>query len=444
MGLIYKLAQILEESRAEYLQSKAEIYSEVACFGHTQQDKRNLLAYGNNLQWMNYLKDHLGMEGNLQLIYVDPPFYSKADYFMSVKIESEKLEEDFKIKQTVYTDTWNKGIEDYLKMIAVRLFVMRDLLSDEGCVWIHLDWHVAHYVKLLMDEIFGENNFVNEIIWTYKSGGTSNRRFSRKHDTLLFYSKTDRYYFNPQKEKSYNRGFKPYRFKGVTEYEDEQGWYTMVNMKDVWQIDMVGRTSAERTGYATQKPELLLSRILESCTREGDLCADFFGGSGTLAAAASRMNRRWISCDIGLSSIANIQKRLLSNEMDFSFFIQDNECFENPDGEIEVKFQSCTDDMVASLELTLLHYQPSEKWLEALTPKDKTLIEAILKEDSMSLIEFWSVDTQYNGKVHQPQEIIFKTKGCLERKVVIHDTAGVIHIICVDVFGNRVAKTING
>lgn len=103
-----------------------------------------------------------------------------------------------------------------------------------------------------MDEIFGEDNFVNEIIWHYKSGGSGKRHFSRKHDTILVYSKTKKYYFLPDKEKSYNRGFKPYRFKGVKEYKDDMGWYTMVTMKDVWNVDMVGRTSSERTGYATQ------------------------------------------------------------------------------------------------------------------------------------------------------------------------------------------------
>ena len=126
--------------------------------------------------------------------------------------------------------------------------MMRDLLSDTGCLWVHLDWHAVHYVKVILDQIFGEKNFINEIIWTYKSGGANKRNFARKHDTLLFYSKTDNYIFNPQTEKSYNRGLRPYRFKGVEEYEDETGWYTIVNMKDVWSIDMVGRTSSERTG----------------------------------------------------------------------------------------------------------------------------------------------------------------------------------------------------
>jgi hypothetical protein len=133
------------------------------------------------------------------------------------------------IKPMAYDDHWKTGMEEYLKMLCVRFFLIKDLLSDEGCFWVHLDWHVVHYVKILLDEIFGEDNFVNEIIWNYKSGGTGKRNFSRKHDTLLFYSKSKKYYFNPLQEKSYNRGFKPYRFKGVQEYEDELGWYTEFN-----------------------------------------------------------------------------------------------------------------------------------------------------------------------------------------------------------------------
>ena len=119
-------------------------------------------------------------------------------------------------------------------MLTIRLLMMKDLLAEKGSIWLHLDWHAVHYVKIIMDEIFGEENFINEIIWHYKSGGASKRRFARKHDTLLFYSKSKDYYFLAQKEKSYNRDYKPYRFKGVKEYRDEFGWYTMVNRKDVW------------------------------------------------------------------------------------------------------------------------------------------------------------------------------------------------------------------
>ncbi len=131
---------------------------------------------------------------------------------------------------------------------------MHRLLKPSGSLVVHCDWHASHYIKVALDGIFGYERFVNEIVWCYKSGGASpKRRFSRKHDALLWYAKGPDHYFAAPREKSYNRGRKPYRFAGVEEFEDENGWYTVVGMKDWWEMDMVGRTSHERTGYSTQK-----------------------------------------------------------------------------------------------------------------------------------------------------------------------------------------------
>ena len=273
-----------------------------------------VIAKGDNLEFMKYLLDKKDMGGRIQLIYADPPFYSKGKYEAVVTDGKEK------IKVPAYDDKWTEGIEAYLKMICERLFYMKALAADTGYVCIHLDWHVVHYVKVLADEIFGRKNFLNEIIWAYKSGGSSKKSFARKHDTLLLYRITENNYFEPQKEKSYNRGFKPYRFKDVEEFEDERGWYTLVNMKDVWEIDMVGRTSSERTGYATQKPEALLKRLIISCTRPGDICADFFSGSGVTAAAANALDRRAVLCDIGETAIEIQLKRLVENNTGFIYF----------------------------------------------------------------------------------------------------------------------------
>lgn len=359
MSLIAQLADILAESRAEYEEimhgsGRNGGSGEAACgsdfrvdavFGGEADDWTcgsnfadlagsaaqfcgNVLAAGDNTVFMRYLMQKKNMTGKVQLIYIDPPFFSKANYGADIKLSSEKLGNMPTLKQIAYTDSWQEGTSEYLKMLCIRFYMMRDLLADEGCLWVHLDWHIVHYVKVLLDEIFGQKNFINEIIWNYKSGGSSKRHYARKHDTLLFYAKSPKYYFEAQKEKSYNRGYKPYRFKGVREYRDETGWYTMVNMKDVWQIDMVGRTSAERTGYATQKPEALLTRILESCTREGDIVCDFFGGSGTLAAAADKMRRKWIYCDLGGLAAASANKRLAKSGSSFSVLVQENVCKE--------------------------------------------------------------------------------------------------------------------
>ena len=227
-------------------------------------------------------------KGKFQMIYMDPPFYSGAKYFSRRSDGSKKL---------AYSDVWGSGLLEYLEMIAKRILIARELLSDDGLIWIHLDYRAVHYVKIIMDEIFGMENMVNEIVWGYRSGGASGRRFARKHDTILLYSKTKEYKFNPQKEKSYNRGALPYNFKGVREYEDENGWYTLVNMRDIWEIPMVGRTSGERTGYATQKPEELIRRMVLASTDVGDLCGDFFAGSGTLGAVCMGLGRSFVLCD---------------------------------------------------------------------------------------------------------------------------------------------------
>ena len=229
-------------------------------------DLSNMVCRGDNKALMKTLIDEKQMAGSMQLIYIDPPFYSRTDYDAVVQAGREK------IKHPAYGDRWEEGMAQYLKMLSGRLRLMRDLLSETGLIWLHLDWHVVHYAKVIMDEIFGEENFVNEIIWTYKSGGSGKRHFSRKHDTLLVYSKTKKYAFYPLKEKSYNRQFKPYRFKGVKEYRDDAGWYTLVNMKDVWQIDMVGRTSSERTGYATRSRNSFWSEFSVLYQRRGSLC----------------------------------------------------------------------------------------------------------------------------------------------------------------------------
>lgn len=241
----------------------------------------------DNLEIMRSLA-RSDFKGKFQMIYMDPPFYSGAKYFSRRSDGSKKL---------AYSDVWGSGLLEYLEMIAKRILIAKELLSDDGLIWIHLDYRAVHYVKIIMDEIFGMENMVNEIVWGYRSGGASGRRFARKHDIILLYSKTKEYKFNPQKEKSYNRGAQPYHFKGVKEYEDENGWYTLVNMRDVWEIPMVGRTSGERTGYATQKPEKLIRRIVLASTDVGDLCGDFFAGSGTLGAVCIGLGRSFVLCD---------------------------------------------------------------------------------------------------------------------------------------------------
>ena len=254
MSILFELADIVKdcELKAKKLLIRESIlYSEEIVQRSENTEKLdNILYYGDNINAILDLLNN-GYKGKIDLIYIDPPFYTNASY--SKQMEIDYLGEKKVIQYKAYSDIYKNGFKEYLEMITIRLFLMRELLSDRGSIYVHIDFRTVHYIKIIMDYIFGSEFFLNEIIWSYKSGGSSKKHFSRKHDNILVYTKTKDYIFNPQKEKSYNRGYKPYRFKGVTEYEDKLGWYTLVNLKDVWQIDMVGRTSRERIGYETQK-----------------------------------------------------------------------------------------------------------------------------------------------------------------------------------------------
>lgn len=385
---------------------------------------------------MKYLAEREDLRGKVQLIYIDPPFFSKAKYGMESKLAASDGSK-VTVKQLAYTDTWDSGLYEYLKMLCVRFYMMRELLSDEGCLWLHLDWHVVHYARVLLDAVFGEKNFVNEIVWQYKSGGSSRRRYARKHDTLLFYGKTPKYYFCPQQEKSYNRGLKPYRFKGVKEYRDELGWYTMVNMKDVWQIDMVGRTSGERTGYATQKPEALMRRIVESCSREGDIVADFFGGSGSLCAAAEKLGRRWIYCDSSRLAAANAEKRFAAEGMTYSF-IEERGGTDTVKASADVKlYAERLAEGKQHLNLKLCGYGIENVKRLPVEAESLNNIRKLLKKDPIALVDFWSVDWRYDGRTFRPDTVIRREKGSMDRSCdAIGSGFEKAAVKVTDIFGN--------
>ncbi len=434
MSLLTRLPEILEKARNEYETTGSAEYDTVEIVSH---DSDNLLAFGENLQFMKYLACEKNLAGGLKLIYVDPPFYSGSNYQAIVKIESPLLQDLPAIKPLVYDDRWEHGLEDYLTMLCARLFMMRDLLTEDGSIWVHLDWHVVHYVKILMDAIFGEKNFINEIVWLYKSGGTSKNHFSRKHDTLLFYGKNPKPALTIPLEKSYNREYKPYRFKGVKEYKDDLGWYTMVNMKDVWQIDMVGRTSGERTGYATQKPEALIRRILESCTSEGDLCADFFCGAGTLAATAQKMNRRWIACDMGSLAVTATEKRLAKEQAAFALLVEKGLNIKGT-GLLTLRgeFPDTPFADKILLRLTLEDYRLHVEELP-LEDESKDVVDSILNTDPLQLIDYWSVDFDYDGMTHRPTMYFVKGKDKIETVCEkMHDRFTRVSLRICDVFGN--------
>ncbi len=445
MSLLQKLPLIIEKGREEFEALLIEQDREpLVLTERVGEASGNLLVKSDNFLFMKELMQKKALKGKIDLIYMDPPFFSKVDYGTDIRINSDIVKKIPIIRQHAYRDTWENGMEDYLIMLTSRCFMIRELLSATGNLIVHLDWHVVHYVKIILDEIFGEKNFVNEIIWQYKSGGVSKRYFARKHDTLLYYAKTSHYYFNPQLEKSYNRAYKPYRFKGVKEYRDEMGWYTMVTMKDVWAIDMVGRTSSERTGYATQKPEALAERIIESCSKEGDLIADFFGGSGTLAAAAQKMNRRWISCDIGKSASVKANKRLATMGATFDFYEEKGSAEENvTDANVLISLQPIDLTGNQTIELTLSSYSYKKSRDIPVEEKYIPVVKKILDKDSLQLVDYWSIDFQYDGRIFKPDSFFCRENGRLEHRIQREAKAFTrIGLRIIDVFGNSTFKDI--
>ena len=294
----------------------------------------NKLIWGDNKLILSSLKngplrDEIEAQGGIKLIYIDPPFDVGADFSMDIEIGGDTFTKRPNILEEIaYRDTWGKGADSFIAMIYERLILMRDLLADDGTIYVHCDWRVNAHLRAVMDEVFGSDKILNHIIWSYSSGGASPNFFGRKHDDILLYTKSRTYTFNPTKEKSYNRGLKPYRFKGVEEFKDEIGWYTLVYARDVWKIDMVGRTSGERVDYPTQKPEALLDRIIKASTNESDLVADFFCGSGTTSAVAEKLGRKWIATDLGKFAIHTTRKRMIGVQRQLKAEGKDYRAFE--------------------------------------------------------------------------------------------------------------------
>lgn len=289
----------------------------------------NRLVYGDNLLTMQALlagDPQTGLpslRGKVDLIYIDPPFDSKADYRTKVVLPGLNLQQKpTVIEQFAYADTWEEGTISYLKMIYKRLVLMKELLSSNGCIYVHIDWHVGPYVKTILDDIFGKENFVNEIVWSYSWGIRTDSRWNRKHDTIYIYSKSaENIKFNANEvleerqvsESTANR----LKYKGalIKDGNKGRGDSELALPSDVWYIATINGMAKERLNYATQKPEALLERIIKASSNEGDLVCDFFGGSGTTAAVAERLGRRWITCDIGKPAALVMRKRFIDQEV---------------------------------------------------------------------------------------------------------------------------------
>ena len=288
-------------------------------------DFRNRLIWGDNkLVMASLLKE---FKGKIDLIYIDPPFDVGADFTMNVPIgdEKETVEKDQStLEMVAFRDTWGKGTDSYLSMMSERLTMMRDFLTESGSLFVHCDWHVAHFLRCLLAEVYGSENFRNEIIWYYynKMQGNVNR-FAANHDSLLWFSKSSRYSFSPIREAREEGTIR--QIKRVWDKEkgklvnakDEDGHVIYIEtdertIDDVWRISMLQPADkTQNTGYSTQKPENLVERLVAAASNPGDLVADFFCGSGTTGAVAEKLGRRWIMADLGRFAIHTTRKRMI-------------------------------------------------------------------------------------------------------------------------------------
>lgn len=298
---------------------KVEWYpaQEKEVYGVKNATEFNKLFWGDNLQVLSHLlKDY---RGKIDLIYIDPPFDSKADYVRKVKIKGEKIDgqQQNLLEEKQYTDIWEK--DEYLQFMFDRLLIMKELLANTGSLFLHCDFHKVHHLRCLLDEIFGEENFRNDIVWFYPNKiSRSSKEFPKFKDNILFYTKNVNNKFNEQKivrKEPVKQSKRIWQDKKNMRARDKVGnvIYEMsydITMNDVWDIPIIGSTSSERETYPTQKPETLLERIIQSSSDEGDLIMDCFCGSGTTMAVAQKLGRRWIGCDINIGAIQTSTKRI--------------------------------------------------------------------------------------------------------------------------------------
>lgn len=305
----------------------------------------NEIFWGDNLQVMSHLLKKY--RGKVDLICIDPPYDSKADYKKTIKLKGQIVVNDktsFEEKQ--YTDIWTN--DEYLQFMYERLILMKELLSDTGSIYLHCDWHKVHHLRCIMDEIFGANNFQNEIIWCYKERETSKRCFNKKHDNILFYTKNlaSKYTFNfesitetysevtVKKFKYTDNEGRKYRLRGKDgtsdpAIEDENSYRQYLDeatgplARDWFEMAFVNQASNEREDYPTQKPEALIEKFIKASTNPGDLVFDCFMGSGTTQATAMKLGRRFIGADINLGAIQTTTKRLINIGIELKGKLQD-------------------------------------------------------------------------------------------------------------------------
>jgi site-specific DNA-methyltransferase (adenine-specific)/adenine-specific DNA-methyltransferase len=305
----------------------------------------NKLIWGDNKLILSSLKagalrQQIEEAGGLKLIYIDPPFDVGADFSMDIEIGGETFHKEPNIlEQIAYRDTWGRGADSFIAMIYERLILMRDLMHQEGCVYVHCDWRVNSMIRMALDEVFGRDQHLNQIQWHYKRWPTPAREFQKMHNTIFAYTREKgRHVFNRPFGERTEETQKRWGNSKIVASHDDSGRRAPSDyagaesvgapLDDVWDISIIAPSANERLDYPTQKPEALLERIIKASSNPGDLVADFFCGSGTTAAVAEKLGRKWIATDLGKFGVHTTRKRLIGVQRELKSAGQDFRAFE--------------------------------------------------------------------------------------------------------------------
>ena len=394
-ALPFQTIEVINESRATREKQKGTFLK-----GTSDTSWHNRLIWGDNKHIVASLLNDFA--GTIDLIYIDPPFATGADFRVTMEIGDVEWErEPSAIEAKAYRDTWGKGLDSYLQMMYDRLVLMRELLAEAGSLYVHLDWHVGHYVKLILDEIFGQANFHNEVVWRYRRWPAKTRAFQKMHDLILVYVKStsNRHVFNQLYEelasstletwgtKKQIADFSTGRRKPSQLDEDTLG----APMADVWDIGIIAPISHERVGFETQKPEALLERIIRASSNEGNLVADFFCGSGTTGAVAEKLGRRWIMADLSRYAIHVTRKRLLGIDQCKPFVVQNLGKYERQFWQ-GITFRKRSNEQIPIYEyiefvLRLYHAEPVSGMMHIHGKKGRRLVHVGAVESPVTLSE---------------------------------------------------------
>lgn len=394
----------------------------------------NVLIHGDNIKAMQGLLEQ-GYKGKLDLIYIDPPYWSESSYYSRVEMQEEKGK--VFLTRQAFKDIWGKTLDNYLQHMYTALFLMKELLSDKGSIFVHLDWHASHYIRVIMDEVFGPRNFINEIIWCYGGGSGTKKYFHRKHDTILWYGKGRDYIFNPQyrpyTDKTLQRGLT--RIKGNKYQLNEKG----AMMQDWWTdiSKILSPTARENLKFPTQKPLALIKRLINTASLPGSLVGDFYAGSGSTLHACEDLGRRWIGCDASNIAIQTCMYRMIRGKF-IPFKVQQPSGWEEgkKDNMLLLKKPLILEKNkeVLKIKVQLADYLP------ATDNRDKVPAGGIFS----NLIYFWEIDPFYDGKVFRSRYQIYRDKMIFDQDISIDccievpATASKIAVRLYDIFGDQV------